>query len=60
MTETDTADGDVLTAREAAELLGISTATLVKYDLPSFRTPGGHRRYLRRDVVAVRDGLRPA
>ena len=39
----------LLTAREAAEHLGISLATLNRIDkdrqLVPFRTPGGHRRY---------------
>jgi excisionase family DNA binding protein len=39
----------LLTAREAAEYLGISLATLSRMDkmeqLVPFRTPGGHRRY---------------
>ena len=39
----------LLTAREAADYLGISVATLGRMDkegqLVPFRTPGGHRRY---------------
>lgn len=39
----------LLTAREAAEFLGISLSTLRKIEqrglLIPFRTPGGHRRY---------------
>ena len=39
----------LLKAREAAEYLGISLATLSRMDkvgyLVPFRTPGGHRRY---------------
>lgn len=39
----------LLTAREAAEYLGISLATLGRMDkeeqLVPYRTPGGHRRY---------------
>jgi excisionase family DNA binding protein len=39
----------LLTAREAAEYLSISLATLNRMDregqLVPFRTPGGHRRY---------------
>ena len=39
----------LLTAREAADYLGISVATLSRMDkerqLVPFRTPGGHRRY---------------
>jgi excisionase family DNA binding protein len=40
----------LLTAREAAEYLGISLNTLYRMErmgiLLPFRTPGGHRRYL--------------
>jgi excisionase family DNA binding protein len=39
----------LLTAREAADYLGISVTTLSRMDkerqLVPFRTPGGHRRY---------------
>lgn len=39
----------ILTAREAADYLGVSLATLNKIErrgeLVPFRTPGGHRRY---------------
>ena len=39
----------LLTAREAAEYLGVSLATLNRMDrggmLVPYRTPGGHRRY---------------
>jgi len=38
-----------MTARQAAEYLGVSLATLTKMEkegeLVPFRTPGGHRRY---------------
>ena len=38
-----------MTARQAAEYLGVSTVTLSKMgkggELVPFRTPGGHRRY---------------
>lgn len=39
----------ILSAREAAEYLGVSLTTLRKIEsngeLAPFRTPGGHRRY---------------
>ncbi len=41
----------------AAELVGLSPDTLASYAqsgrLPSRRTPGGHRRYRRSDVLAL-------
>lgn len=41
---------------EAAELLGVHPATVRAWsdrgELPTQRTPGGHRRFLRRDVTA--------
>lgn len=54
-------DGDeVLTSRQAAKLLGVSSANTVKNWLKggwfpgAFRTPGGHWRFSRREVEAVR------
>ena len=45
---------DTLTTSEAAELLGVSVATLKRWAsaglLPSSHTPGGHRRFRRGDV----------
>jgi excisionase family DNA binding protein len=53
-------DDDLLTPREAALLLGVRVATLgwwarIGALKPAVRTPGGHRRYRRADVVAVRE-----
>lgn len=45
-----------LTLHEAAEMLGVHPATLRTWAdagvIPSFRTPGGHRRFARADVEA--------
>jgi len=42
---------------KAAELVGMHIDTLASYAqsgrLPSMRTPGGHRRYRRSDVLAL-------
>lgn len=47
---------DWLNLSEAAELLGVHPATVRAWsdrgELPTQRTPGGHRRFLRQDVVA--------
>jgi excisionase family DNA binding protein len=50
-------DDDLLTPREAARILGVRVATLgwwarVGALKPAVRTPGGHRRYRRADVLA--------
>lgn len=45
---------DLLTPRQAAELLGVNTNTLARWVraglLSAVTTPGGHRRYQRADV----------
>src|SRR4051812_20393700 len=50
-------DNDVLTTSQAAKLLGISVRTaqlLVEGgSLTSWKTPGGHRRVYRADVMAM-------
>lgn len=49
---------DWLTLGQAARYLGVSEPTLRKWTddgrLPVFRTPGGHRRYLRAELDAFR------
>jgi excisionase family DNA binding protein len=50
-------DDDLLTPREAARILGVRVATLgwwarIGALKPAVRTPGGHRRYRRADVLA--------
>lgn len=56
----------LMTTRETAQLLGVSLRTVQLWDtagtLPAGRTPGGHRRIRKSDVLAFaeRSGLRPA
>jgi excisionase family DNA binding protein len=50
---------DLLTSREAAEILGVRVTTLGRWARtgtlkPAIRTPGGHRRYGQADVEAFR------
>lgn len=49
-----------LTVSKAARFLGVSEPTLRKWTdagcISSFRTPGGHRRYLIEALVSFRDG----
>ncbi len=49
-----------LSLREACRLLDVNKATLRLWadggHLRIYRTPGGHRRFLREDVVAITDG----
>lgn len=56
-------EDDVLTTTEAAKLLGISVRTaqllIEGGGLPSWKTPGGHRRVHRADVEALLPGSRP-
>lgn len=48
---------DTCTPREAAELLGVSIKTVKHWGdigrLPSWRTPGGHRRFLRAALTDI-------
>src|SRR5689334_23332846 len=49
-------DKDILTTAEAAKILGVSVRTaqllIEGGSIPSWKTPGGHRRVYRRDVLA--------
>jgi excisionase family DNA binding protein len=50
---------DLLTPREAAALLGVRTTTIARWARdglikPAVHTPGGHRRYRRGEVMALR------
>lgn len=51
---------DILTTAEAAKILGVSVRTaqllIEGGSIPSWKTPGGHRRVYRRDVLAVISG----
>ena len=61
-------DGEWLSLRDACRLLDVSSTTLRQWAdagyLRVYRTPGGHRRFLRRDVEsltgAAPDGAEPA
>lgn len=52
-------DDEVLTPGTAARLLGVDPKTLTRWDkagkIESFRTPGGHRRYRREVIDAIRN-----
>lgn len=51
---------EILTTAEAAKILGVSIRTaqllIEGGSIPSWKTPGGHRRVYRRDVLAVISG----
>jgi excisionase family DNA binding protein len=52
---------DLLRPREVAELLGVTRPTVARWARegllkPVARTPGGHRRYRRGEVLALREG----
>ncbi len=51
------ADKEILTTTEAARILGVSVRTaqllIEGGSIPSWKTPGGHRRVYRRDVLAM-------
>ncbi len=53
----DEPEGQWLTARQAADLVGMSTATLRRWAdagmVETFTTPGGHRRFSRPSVLAL-------
>lgn len=53
-----------LSVSEAAHELGVSADTIRRWDkagrLKSFRTPTNHRRFLRADIEALREGGRSA
>src|ERR687896_1917800 len=53
---------DWLTLGEAAKYLGVAQSTIRKWSdsgrLPAFYTPGGHRRFRRRDLDAFLSGSR--
>ena len=52
-----TGQGDLLTTREAAELLGVSPTSIKRWSddgkIPVQKTAGGHRRYRRADLQGV-------
>jgi excisionase family DNA binding protein len=56
-------DPDWLTLGQAAKYLGVAQSTIRKWSdhgrVPAFYTPGGHRRYRRRDLDAFLDRSGP-
>lgn len=59
---TQTASGDWLSIRQASRLLGVHIGTVREWAdagvLPIYRTPGGHRRFLRTDLEKFLDRQR--
>lgn len=59
----DALDKDILTTTDAARILGVSVRTVQLLveggSIPSWKTPGGHRRVYRRDVLAMLPGASP-
>lgn len=59
MTAEPAREDDVIGTQEACQILGVDRSTLRQYaNLPHWLTPGGHKRYSRREVVAFRDRVR--
>jgi excisionase family DNA binding protein len=56
----DAAEKDILTTTDAAKILGVSVRTaqllIEGGSIPSWKTPGGHRRVYRSDVLALVPG----
>jgi excisionase family DNA binding protein len=56
----DAAEKDIVTTTDAAKILGVSVRTaqllIEGGSIPSWKTPGGHRRVYRSDVVALVKG----
>jgi excisionase family DNA binding protein len=56
-------EDEALTSKQAASLLGVSSANTVKNWLEggwfpgAYRTPGGHWRFLRSEVLAARERM---
>jgi len=54
-------DDPILTTREAAHILGVSIRTVQTWieqrEIDSWKTPGGHRRVRRSEVLALRERL---
>jgi len=57
----DQGNAEKLMPREAARLLGVTTRTLTSMTgLHPIVLPSGHRRYLRSEIEALRDGTAAA
>lgn len=59
-----TKDNVMLTTKDAARLLGISTSTLRRWcdkgiDVPHWRTPTGQRRFPARELRGWMEGRKP-
>jgi excisionase family DNA binding protein len=58
------ATSDWISIREASAMLGVAPATLRRWaeagEVPTFTTPGGHRRFSRAVIAARLPGARPA
>lgn len=52
-------NGELLSIGQAAQLLGVHSDTVRRWTdtgrIKAIRTLGGHRRYLRADVMAIRE-----
>src|SRR2546425_12772555 len=59
-----TSEPDWLTLGQAAKFLGVAQSTIRKWSdqgrVPAFYTPGGHRRYRRRDLELFVDRAGPS
>lgn len=57
MTESTRKEDEWLSLRDASQRVGVSPATLRSWAdqgrVPTFRTPGGHRRFRERDLAAI-------
>src|SRR6476619_6311406 len=57
-------DSEWLTLGQAAKVLGVAQSTIRKWSdqgrVPAFYTPGGHRRYRRRDLETFLERSGPA
>ena len=62
MNPTATTTARLLNVGQAAEYLGVSAASLRKWSndglVPTYRTPGGQRRYARDDLDGFIDSMR--
>lgn len=54
---------ELLMPAEVAEMFGVDPRTVTKWaregKLPHARTPGGHRRYFKKDILPFLDGHEP-
>lgn len=44
---------EMITPKQAMNLLGVGRACLTRWKLEALRTPGGHRRFLRSEIMAL-------